>query len=207
MPAYSPQVLPKHYSKPSYLTSERWASYWHQIDLVRSCSPQSVLEIGVGNGIVQNALTSLGYKVQTVDIDPALKPTQVASVTKLPYPDKSFDLILCAEVLEHLPYEDSLIAMKEIRRVASKGAIITLPNSGYTLSLILKLPLLPWLKLGTKLPHFWKTHVFNGQHYWETGKRGWSRKKIRLELERQGFKILNEKIFSDDPSHVAFVCR
>ncbi len=42
------------------------------------------------------------------------------------YPDKSFDLVLSAEVLEHL--EDPEKALKEINRMTSKWAIISVPN-------------------------------------------------------------------------------
>lgn len=200
------QVPASHYLKKSYLTQERWASYWHQIDLVRAQNPNSVLEIGVGNGIVCDMLKRLGFDVQTVDIDASLNPTHVASATSLPLPDKSVDVTLCAEVLEHLPFEESVKAMKEIHRVTKRIAIITLPHAGYTFSFIFKIPLLSWIALGFKLPHFWKTHKFNGEHYWETGKKGWPRKKIRKALTDNGFTILNERIYPDDPAHVTFLC-
>lgn len=194
------------YTKPTYLNQERWASYWHQIDMIRAFNPKTVLEIGVGNGLVKNALAALGYDVQTVDIDPSLKPTHVASVTALPFPDQAFDVVLCAEVLEHLPFEESLVAMKEIRRVTRLAAVITLPHAGYVFSLLMKLPLLPWIAVGCKLPHFWKTHRFKGEHYWETGKRGWPRRKIRRALEQSGWRVTFERIFPDNPAHVAFIC-
>jgi len=47
----------------------------------------------------------------------------------LPFPDKSFDLILCCEVLEHLPFKIYPKAVEEIERVASKYIIVTVPNS------------------------------------------------------------------------------
>jgi len=52
---------------------------------------------------------------------------QVASATKLPYKDRSMDVVLCTETLEHI--KDYKKAVKEIKRVLkSKGkAIITIP--------------------------------------------------------------------------------
>ncbi|MFS4492259.1 class I SAM-dependent methyltransferase [Maribacter sp. 2308TA10-17] len=46
------------------------------------------------------------------------------NVTSIPYPDESFDLIMCNHVLEHVP-EDQ-IAMNELRRVLNKEGIAIL---------------------------------------------------------------------------------
>lgn len=56
----------------------------------------------------------------------------VGDVQKIPLPDNSFDTVLCAEVLEHVP--EPLQALKEIRRVLK-------PN-GY---LVMSTPLLMYL--------------------------------------------------------------
>lgn len=201
------QVPASHYQKTTYLNPERWQSYWNQFESVRSTSPENVLEIGIGNSMVRGMLSSAGYTIRTVDIDPALNPDHVASVTKLPFTDKAFDTVLCAEVLEHLQWDESIKAMAEIQRVAKKYAIITLPHSGYVFSLIFKLPLLSWKKFGFKIPHFWKKHEFKGQHFWETGKRGYPIRRLRRALQGAGLVIAKEKIFPDDPSHVVFICR
>ncbi|MDP2948070.1 MAG: class I SAM-dependent methyltransferase [Chloroflexota bacterium] len=51
-----------------------------------------------------------------------------ASVTDLPYADKTFDLIVCSEVLEHVP--NWLAALKEFQRVLEPGGwlIVSTPN-------------------------------------------------------------------------------
>jgi ubiquinone/menaquinone biosynthesis C-methylase UbiE len=51
---------------------------------------------------------------------------RVGSIYKLPYKDKAFDLVMACEVLEHL--SKSGRALKEIKRVAKKNVIITVPN-------------------------------------------------------------------------------
>jgi SAM-dependent methyltransferase len=202
----TPQVAPSHYIKPGYLTKDRWLNYWYQLSWVRKCAPKTVLEIGIGNGLVKTALERLGIIVETADIDAALKPTYTASVTKLPVPDASYDFVLCAEVLEHLPFEESLQAMKELHRVSRRYALVTLPHAGYVFAWIFKLPLLPWIELGFKLPHWWKTHIFQGEHYWELGKKTWSRQRIKKELEGVGFRVLKTQIHPDDPGHVFYLC-
>ncbi len=201
-----PQVPPSHYTRSGYLTKDRWINYWYQLHWVRNCKPQTLLEVGLGNGIVKESLEKLGITVETIDIDPALEPTYVTSVTNIPVPEATYDFVLCAEVLEHLPFEDSLKAMKELHRVSKKWVLVTLPHSGYTFSWIMKLPLLPWIERGFKLPHFWKTHAFQGEHYWETGKRTWSRKRIQSALEESGFRVVKTALHPDDPSHVFYLC-
>ena len=51
-------------------------------------------------------------------------------ITRMGFPDESFDLIYCSNVLEHIP--DDRAAMKEIFRVLSRGgrAIIQVPIKG-----------------------------------------------------------------------------
>jgi predicted SAM-dependent methyltransferase len=48
-------------------------------------------------------------------------------ITQIPYPDDSFDVILCNHVLEHIP--DDRLAMREIYRVLSPGgwAVLQVP--------------------------------------------------------------------------------
>src|SRR5690606_40218460 len=48
-------------------------------------------------------------------------------LTALEFPDRSFDLVICNHVLEHIP--DDLAAMREIHRVLAPGgkAVITVP--------------------------------------------------------------------------------
>ena len=48
-------------------------------------------------------------------------------VTKLEYPDNSFDVVLCAEVLEHIPPHLLAQACSEISRVAKHTVVIGVP--------------------------------------------------------------------------------
>ena len=59
-----------------------------------------------------------------IDIDPAADSRRVmmqADLTRIPLPDDSVDVIMCTQVLEHVP--DDLAAMREIRRVLSPNGI------------------------------------------------------------------------------------
>lgn len=205
--SFSLQVEPEHYFRKGYLTKDRWINYWYQFHYIRECHPKNLLEIGVGNGFLTLVLEKIGIPVTTIDIDERLNPSIVGSVRNLPLPDASYDFIVCAEVLEHLPFTEAEEALRELYRVSSKWVLITVPHSGYVFSLIFKYPLLSWKYLSWKLPHFWKRHRFQGEHYWELGKRGWSRKRLEKAILAAGLVIRSSVIHTDDPAHVFYLCQ
>lgn len=200
-----PQVNKEHYKFINYNNKETWINFWYQVSLVLKNNPQTVLEIGPGNKIVTDILKKEGIDVKTVDIDPDLEPDYVSSVDSLPFDDDSFDLVLCSEVLEHLPYKLFQRSLKELKRVARNNVILCLPNAGGVFLLQFKLPLIKKITLFFKLPFFWKKHKFNGQHYWETGKQGFGLFKIKKDIQSAGFKIVDIKIHHDDPAHCFFI--
>jgi hypothetical protein len=202
---FTKQVNKEHYFNPKYLSVDRWAAYAHQVNLVMANLPKSLLEIGIGNGLVRHTLWAMLPEVKTLDIDPELKPDMLGSVVAIPAKDKSFDMVLAAEILEHLPWADLPKALGELGRVSKKHILISLPHSGYTFSIEFKLPLLPRISLIWKLPHFWKEHVFNGEHYWELGKKGYSVRRVMEALSKAGLLVLWAKRFADDPSHYYFL--
>lgn len=200
-----PDKKPNKYYDWAYESLPRWVSYWYQIHAVLSLSAKSVLEIGIGNQVVTDYLKTVGLAVTTLDIDPDLKPDIVASVTKMPVQDESFDAVLAAEILEHLPWQDFSIALAELRRATKKYAVISLPHWGSALAAAIKIPAFPWLRAVLKLPG-WKKHSLdvNG-HYWEIGKRGYSLNRVKKIMRQAGFTIVRDYIIVDYPYHHFFV--
>jgi ubiquinone/menaquinone biosynthesis C-methylase UbiE len=203
--SYQPQVHAGHYREGSYRSADRWASYFHQLELVRRAHPKSVLEIGPGEGIVTESLRKDDMAVTTCDIAADVHPDVVGSITKLPFPDKSFDTALAAEVLEHIAYDDVQVALAELRRVAQRYVVIGLPHAGYTFSIMWKVPLFRRSEFLFKIPFFWKEHRFNGEHYWELGKKGYSAKRFIATAKAQGLTLESALKFADDPAHRFFV--
>jgi ubiquinone/menaquinone biosynthesis C-methylase UbiE len=133
-----PQVDRSHYFK-GYDSAGRFSSYWHQVEEASELGGR-VVEIGTGNGTVAAVLRARGLDVTTVDIDEKLGPDVVADVRRLPFPDGSFDTVLAAEILEHMPWEELPLAVSELSRVARRGAVVSVPNSDVTLTLMARVP-------------------------------------------------------------------
>jgi len=123
------QVDPEHYDF-SYDTRKRFIGYWHQINEVMNLDPEQVLKIGVGNKTVADQLRKYGVKVVSLDIDKRLNPNIVGDVKKLPFKSKSFEVITCFEVLEHIPFEYFRDTLKELKRVTKSHIVMSLPDSG-----------------------------------------------------------------------------
>ena len=191
------------YSFLKYVYFSRWVSYWHQIDEVLKLRPESVLLVGAGDKIVSRVISEYVSKVITLDVDESVSPDIIASVEKMPLEDGSYDVILCAEVLEHLSFDKFEVCLNEINRVAGKHVVLSLPHFGPAVKINFKLPLLPEFKIAAKIP-FPMTHRFNGKHYWEIGKKGYSLKKIKRMI-KQYFKIENDFIPFENQYHHFFV--
>lgn len=201
-----PQVDPNYVTMP-YLSRERWISFWYQILEVTTSRPTSVLEIGPGPGIASLVLTRMSLRVTTFDIDERLKPHVVGDVTKLPLVDQSFDCILMAEVLEHIPFAEMPHALSELSRVAKRTLVITLPHySLFAPSIALKI--FPFIPRASKVfpVSFPVPHRFDGQHYWEIGKKGTPFSLIKEKLVRHtGFILKKDYLIEENPFHHVFV--
>jgi ubiquinone/menaquinone biosynthesis C-methylase UbiE len=200
------QVEKSHYFNLCYDSKERWSSYWYQIHEVLKQSPKSVLEIGVGNKTVSDYLQKIGIKVTTCDFDKNLDPDVTASVLDLPFKENSFDVVLCAEVLEHLPFNDFQKALKEILKVTRSKAILTLPHLSLTHIYFggKFIPYVPKMEVMLKIDYPF-TRQFNGEHYWEIGEKRYSLNMIIKTIRNAGFKMQKTYYPSENPRHQFFI--
>lgn len=198
------QVDKSNYRFDKYAFEGRFVSYYWQLKEVLALNPHSVLEVGVGDRVCGNFIKSNTVATYTsIDTAEDLHPDVVGSVLELPFADKSFDVACAFEVLEHLPFEQFERALTELCRVARTHVVISLPHFGPMLSFSLKIPFLPQIRIALKIP-FPKGHVFNGQHYWEIGKRGYPVSLIRRELTAYG-DIVRDFVPFGSPYHHFFV--
>ena len=98
-----------------------------------------VLEVGCGEGELADRLVRscdparrparyLATDVSLERLRPGLDPcieSRAASIYELPFGDRSFELVVCCEVLEHL--EDPARGLAELARVAGERVIISTP--------------------------------------------------------------------------------
>lgn len=202
------QVEPEHYFRAGYDTKERFISYWHQIDEIVRLKPDSVLEIGVGNRMVSDYLKKRGFSVTTMDIDERLEPDVTGDIVAIPFEADHFDAVACYEILEHIPYEKFAPALREIRRVTRKHAIISLPDVSRCYRVSFQLPKIGHVDRLVEVPRMRKpAHQFDGEHYWELGKAGYPLKRIIGEMEAAGFILEREYRVSENPIHHFFVLK
>jgi hypothetical protein len=198
------------YATANYVTPRRWSSYAIQIREAMLLKPSRVLEIGPGNNIVSGVLKSMGYHVETFDVDSRLKPDHVGSVTDEEAVERlagKFDLILACQIFEHLEYEDFLEAAGSLKK-AAPAMVISLPyteNNSKFFQFVIKIPGLKKISCTSKIIYRPIKHEFNGEHYWEIGKKGFPLSKIRSDLESLGWKISKGFLNPDNPFHYFFV--
>ena len=195
------QVQRAHYEFEKYMSPARWASVWHQLREVRKFKPEKTLEIGPGPGTFKTLGQTFGMDIETVDLDQTLNPDHVASATDLPFSQNSFDVACAFQVLEHLPYDSAIAALKELLRVSKKGVVISIPNAHPVWKIHLNVPLLPRVSKIINHPHYIpKKHEFDGEHYWEIGKKDYQLKRILHDLEQHAMIISQNRIF-ENPYH------
>lgn len=132
-----------------------------------------ILDGGCGTGLLAKKLEKYG-DVEAVDINPeALKfakkrgiKAKLASVTRLPFKENIFDLVVSVDVIYHKEVDDQK-ALSEFFRVLEPGGV-----------LVLRVPANKWLNLRHD------KHVYTRERY--------GKAELLEKLERAGFKI--EKI-------------
>ena len=174
-----------------YDSKERFCSYWHQINEIISLEPKKALEIGIGNGFVIRYLRDKELNVTTLDIAHELRPDVAGAVLAIPFKNGSFDVVVCCEVLEHLPYSEFSKALKEIHRVSRKHVVLSLPDVTTVYRINIELPRIrPIKKLIVHPFHRPAQHAFDGYHYWEIGKIGYPLKKVKLDITSLDFNMI-----------------
>lgn len=106
--------------------------------LVAELEPQSVLDVGCGEGLALEHLALPGAYLG-VDVDAGCvahcrrrfpdRRFDVQSVRALPYADGEFDVVLALDVLEY--QVDAAAAVVELTRVARRGVVLSVPNEPF----------------------------------------------------------------------------
>ena len=191
-------IQTKIYKHENYDDMERFISYYQQVKFITDLNPEHVLEIGIGNKTLVNYMKEHNLPIQTCDIDKNLDPDFVGDIRDLPLESESFDVVCAFQILEHISFDEVGKALDELYRVSKKYVIISVPytpvhfemiiRSTITYRLFNKHKISLFLK-SEKLSRLWE---YDGQHYWEMGKRNYTRKKVK-DLLKSKFRIIREK--------------
>ncbi len=105
---------------------------------VSSLNPDNVLDVGCGEGYIASYIKSSFPEIDMVCSDISKECVKkarsacsnmgfaISDGRSLGFRSKSFDLVICLEVLEHLERPEKVV--KELRRVSRKGVIVSVPN-------------------------------------------------------------------------------
>lgn len=96
--------------------------------------PNKVLDLGCGPGILMYLLAEVGVTADGVDLSPSsrdIAPREVrdrirlGSIVDVPVSDRSYDLVICREVLEHMPIGDVTKAVANMCRISTRYVYVT----------------------------------------------------------------------------------
>ena len=199
------QVNKSHYRFGPYMNKPRWCSVWHQMDEIQKLAPQSVLEIGPGPGVLKAVGALFGITVETLDLDSDLNPDHLGSASAIPLPDAAYDVVCAFQVLEHLPYESSLVAFEEMVRVSRGNVIISLPDAWPAWRYQIHVPFLGGLDLLVPRPRLRApVHGPDPEHHWEINKRNYPLSRIVADFSRR-MSLLKTYRVPEFPYHRFFL--
>lgn len=108
-----------------------WTRHFHVLHDLLAREQGDVLEVGTGDGVVRRCAGPFMRSYRVMDINPALQPDIVGNLLD-PQPAlaASADAVVCAEVLEHLPFEALPRALAQLQGFVRPGGrlYLTLPH-------------------------------------------------------------------------------
>lgn len=198
------------YFEDEYFSMRQLCSQAMQIHLIHSLRPLSVLEIGIGNGLTASFLRRSGLSITTADINTNLKPDVCGSIEELPMllKGKSFDVVVCCEVLEHLPLESfdvNVQAMRSLGRRLFLTLPVNMPKRWFGFGGFVRLPRIRERLVGLTLNWSRPQRQLCEQHYWEVGwNRDCSASALTERLLRH-YRSVRTGRFALNPYHAYFI--
>lgn len=160
-----------------------------------------VLDVGCGDGTILNELLKTDSVDRISGIDVSERAIKIAkkkfpqirnfikqgSITKIPFPTGTFDVVICTQVIEHVL--DTKKVMSEMRRVLKQGGLLLIctPENNYIKNL-----------LNVLLGRFENRHTGYEGHI-----RYYSKKSLSKVLSDFNFKI--EKIVNNEWLYWPFI--
>lgn len=194
------------YYSDGYFTMHQLCSFAHQINDIYKFNAKSILEVGIGNGFVSTYMKRAGFDVTTVDINYELEPDLCAPISELTsrLSGKKFDLVVCCEVLEHMPFSEFEDAIRVFRALGSK-LYLTLPNHNIVIGFggFIRIPYLG-VKLSELMVEIPRKRILDKEHFWEINSSKETSKKNILKLLSNYYPNISVQRYSLNPYHIAF---
>jgi len=133
------------------MPTSTWVHITDMVEVMMSAYPESVLDVGVGNGkwgfltreyrdVFHNRVDPSEWKTEIIGIEPCARyigdaqravysgiyPMTFLGYVKL-HPDERFDMIIMGDVLEHMTKEEGREALIAAKRMAIKVLVVCLP--------------------------------------------------------------------------------
>ena len=217
---------------PVRLTDELWrlalrinkknfSSYYIQLreilELPKS-KVESILEIGPGRGVFESLLINFSYRLTTIDVNPNNSPDIVCDILNNSIKDNSFDMAVCFQVLEHLPYKYFGQAMKTLSSIARNYVFISIPYQSNSLAVRVSSRFASRFlsRFSGAFNFFWpirlpvkdideqkmlKRKDKHNPHYWEAGRKSFPVARILKDLESNGLTVLKRFHNPEFPYH------
>ncbi len=158
------------------------------VDEAEKLAPKTVLDVGCGEGFtlmrlrekkIGEALTGIDFLERAIKIGKELHPElklRTGSIYEIPFKDKSFDLVICNEVLEHI--DDPEKGLAELARVTKEYCLISVPHE-------------PWFMLANFLRgknwSRWGNDIEHIQHWSRSGIKKLVGKYFDVEIVKSPF--------------------
>lgn len=202
-PNFNSQFSMNHQDYLRGIDLSNWYRYYFIIKEVVKEKPKNILEIGVGNKVVKNCLKQIVKNYKVMDINPKLNPDILSDLRGFkPELREEFDCLICAEVLEHMPFNDLEKNLTNIYNYLTQDgkAIITIPHRrarlmiitpfSYQKPTIINLPF--WLKSSPR--SFYQQVIkkkvwIDPHHCWEIGDGKIKKNKVESIIKKVGFSI------------------
>src|SRR3989338_2683168 len=123
---YHKNLNPKWAYYPIYLEKVKFVESF----LNKRPKHEKILDIGSGDGHLVEYYLDKGRNISGIDINYSSALVKKGDILNIPYRNKSFDIVLCMDMLQYLTFREQSIAISEIKRVLkSKGFVIfSIPN-------------------------------------------------------------------------------
>ncbi|MFC1808892.1 class I SAM-dependent methyltransferase [Candidatus Omnitrophota bacterium] len=224
--ALSSELLDVLYRKAYMLNKKKFTSYFYQLNrILRLPKSQvnSILEVGIGAGLFKAMIENYNYMYTSIDLLADNFPDHTGNVLAMPFSDFEFDLICAFEILEHLPYDQFLNALKELIRCSKKYLYLSLPCHTNYFSLRIELKFIQkyfrrlsfkreLLKtfggsLENKDPRQFADRIDkHNPHYWEVGRAATTKKKVLQDIQSLPIEIVDMFHSYENPYHLFILC-